>query len=305
MVKKWIVILTACGLLSACGLGEKNETASKTEAATDEKKAKASEDEKATNEKEASASKAEADKPQQEKPLKTFDELTPEELKIPTVPMESPYGEDGNFKYVHTDKELARDFTDENNMIRFDLDEDPIRIMRTGNVDNVMNYSDTFIDLSENLSYKIQDPEKIEIAYQLFIDHPPVQLQGKEGIEYRSWEEATNMERGIIQMTILLSVPMNYLQYAIEQDEYDTEQFKTAQAEFKRIGDPMVLFPSPQTPLDYELYESIRTVHALWGKLGLYQKPEQDKEEFKALYDQTRQEVNNLFARVNYTLSEE
>jgi hypothetical protein len=53
--------------------------------------------------------------------------LTPDGIPpIETTSFSSPFGDDGNMKFKHTEIEVAEEFMDEDGRIYFDLDENPI-----------------------------------------------------------------------------------------------------------------------------------------------------------------------------------
>ncbi len=230
-----------------------------------------------------------------------------EALRIPTIPMDSPYGDDGNIKHKHTQIEIVDDFMDDDGRIYFDLDEDPIRNITNSadeNIVHVTNYSDVFINILEAEAFQL-DEDLIEAAYEFVMVSQPVELEGKDRSEYRTWEEATNLERGVIQMIYLTSAPINNIDHIVREDLYDHDAFPILLDEFEKLGSPMVLFPAPQTVYDMQLFELMQVLHQMWGQLGQFDNPSENKEEFEELYFQVRQEMNDLIVRVNFLLSED
>jgi len=227
-------------------------------------------------------------------------------LDIPTKKIDSQYNEDGNYKYHHTEKEIVEEYMDESGRIYFDFDDYPIRSIESmdGNINHIMNYSDAFIDTLEGEAFIIPE-DHIETAYEFFISNQPKELEGTDPSEYRTWEEATNLERSIIQITELSGPLLNDLGLMIENDLYSGTGFDKILEEFEKIGSPTNVIPAPQTFSDSVLYENMQLIHQLWGQLGTFENPEQQKDDFDELYLELRQEMNNIIVRVNYTLSEE
>lgn len=227
-------------------------------------------------------------------------------LDIKTKKIGSQYNEDGDYKYHHTEKEIVEEYMDENGRIYFDFDDYPIRSIESmdGNINYIMNYSDAFIEAHEGEAYIIPESH-IETAYEFFIANQPKELQGKDPSEYRTWEEATNLERSIIQIIELSGPLLNDLGLMMENDIYSGVGFEKILEEYEKLGSPSNIIPAPQTVSDAVLYENMQLIHQLWGQLGTFQNPEQQKEAFDEVYNELRQEMNNIIVRVNYTLGEE
>jgi hypothetical protein len=230
-----------------------------------------------------------------------------EMIQIDTVPIDSPFGDDGNIINEHTEQEIVEEFMDEDGRIYFDLNEEPIRSITSedASITNITNYSDSFIEILEEEAYQITDSEMIEEAYELIISSPPEELRDLDREDYRTWEEATNLERGMIQVIYLSAPALNDLAHLIENKMYNHEAFSLLLAEFEKLGTPNLLIPAPQTPMDIQLYENMEMVKTLWGQLGQFEDPSENKDEFEELYFHLRQEMNNLIVRINLTLSEE
>ncbi|GAE32589.1 hypothetical protein [Halalkalibacter hemicellulosilyticus] len=229
------------------------------------------------------------------------------EFRIPTVPIESPFNDEGNIPHVHTEFEIVDEFIDEDGRIYFQLDDNPIRSIISSydeNVIHITNYSDTMIDILAAEAYKLEE-EVIEEAYQFFINNPPAQLLGTDLNEYRTWDEATNLERSIIQIVYLIAPTLNDLDSIAKHELYDHEALPTLLEEFKTLGSPNVLIPAPQSLLDIQLYDNMATVQMMWGQLGQFESPEDNREEFTKYLQSVREETTHLVGRVNYTLSEE
>jgi len=234
-------------------------------------------------------------------------EMAKEMMTLPTVPVSGIYDDEGNAKHVHTQQEIVEEFAGEDGLIYFSLEDGPIRNIVTDeelNINNVVNYGDAYINILEEEAYVIEDESELELAYDIFLQAQPEELTG-EDVEYRSFEEATNLEKGIIQIAHLTGGLVNDLGFLVEQGALDHELVPLIQAEFERLGSPNVLMPTPQTPNDMGLYEVMVSMQTMWGELGQFEDPIGRAEEFEELYNTLRQETNNLFARINYTLSED
>lgn len=277
-------------MLSACGLNnntQKSDTETKT----------AEENIESTKEKEST----EGDKNGNNESATVTEEI------IQTTSIESPFGEDGNIRFKHTEKEIVEEHMDEHGRIYFPLNEYPIRNITSidGKTSNITNYGDAFINIVDAKAYNLSTQEMIDDAYKLFISNPPKELEGKDPSEYRTWDKATNLERSIIQIIYLTAPSLNDLGYLIQEDTYSGEIFEQLMTVFEDLGAPTVLIPAPQTPLDIQLFDNMKMVQSLWGQLGQFENPEENKEKFKELYSTVRQEMNNILVRVNYTLSED
>ncbi|MGP6148116.1 hypothetical protein LZP85_00770 [Priestia flexa] len=299
MMKKWLLVAAASLLLAACGKGESAEEAKETAATADKTEEHASEEkaEKVEKETEEENSKEESSKV----------ELSQEEmdkLRIPTVPINSPYHEKD-----HTEQELVENYMDETGRIYFSLTEEPIRTIVSGTtspkVSNITNYSDAFINPVDKQAYQLQSQAEIDQIYKLILANQPKQLQGTDPSEYRTWEQATNLERGMMQMLYLVGPTMNDIKTAMDRDLYNHPAFVVGQEELEKLGAPLVFAPAPQTPLDYKLFQNMKMVQAMWGEVGKFENPAENKEEFEKVYAQVRQETNNLFVRINYALTED
>lgn len=227
-----------------------------------------------------------------------------ETLTIQTMDIQSPIGEDGNYKHEHTEREIVEKYMDDEGRIYFDFDEDPIRSVKEmdNDVTHIMNYSDAYIDILENKAYVLPD-EKIDGAYNLFISNLPAGAEQTDASDYRTWEEATNLERAIMQIVVLTGPLINDLEVMMEHDIYESSGFNHVLNEFYELGNPMVIIPAPQTYYDMQLYQNMQMMHSLWGEIGKFEHAADHKEDFNELYTELRQETNNLIVRVNRTLN--
>ena len=308
-MKRILLLIVLCMFIVGCST---NTTEGETKE-SDDKETSTSEQEKEDKSTEAKEDE-EKETEKEEKVQKEKDELLEEqsdlfddgELTIPKKDIDSPFGEDGNIKNRHTEQEIVEEYMDDEGRIYFDLDDDPIRSITNEDesVNNITNYSDAYIDMNEEVAYVLPE-ESISFAYDFFISNPPEDLRDKEPEDYRSWEEATNLERGIMQITLLTSVVLNEVDSLMEQDKYSGEEMESIQEEFFELGSPNILIPAPQSALDMQLFENMLMVQGLWEKFGKFENPEENKEEFEAVYQDLRQEMNNIVIRVNYTLSED
>ncbi|MFA9456479.1 hypothetical protein ACERJO_06850 [Halalkalibacter sp. AB-rgal2] len=169
---------------------------------------------------------------------------------------------------------------------------------------HITNYSDTMIDILAAEAYKLEE-ELIEEAYHFFINNPPAQLLGTDPNEYRTWDDATNLERAMIQIVYLIAPVLNELDTIANHELYDHEALPILLEEFKKVGSPTTLIPGPQSLLDIQLYDNMSAVQMMWGQLGQFESPEDNREEFIEYLQLVREETTHLVGRVNYTLSEE
>ncbi|MYL64453.1 hypothetical protein GLW07_13935 [Bacillus hwajinpoensis] len=312
-MKKYLLILLASGLLAACNNNQNATQNEEAEAATTEKTAASDTN---TSEESSPMKKNKKDTPSTNSATPTPDSpsspnsLTDTEkkfLRIPTVSIETPYGEDGNIAYEHTQKEIVDEYMDEDGRIYFPLDEKPIRTIVSGeneNIRNITNYGDAFIGIVEEEAYELTDQDQIDEAYQLILRATPAQLQSQE-LTYRTYEEATNLERGITKITYLIAPTLGDLDYIVQTQAYDHEALPILLEELESLGSPTLLPPAPQTAMDLQLFESMQIVQAMWGRIGQFENPKTNRAEFEQLYLEVRKETLNMMARVNYTLSEE
>ncbi|WP_166000973.1 hypothetical protein [Bacillus sp. Cs-700] len=312
-MKKYLLILLACGLLAACNNNQNATQNEEAKAATTEETAASDTN---TSEESSSVKKNKKDTTTTNSATPTPDSpsspnsLTDTEkkfLRIPTISIETPYGEDGNIAYEHTQKEIVDEYMGEDGRIYFPLDEKPIRTIVSGeneNIRNITNYGDAFIEIVEEEAYELTDQEQIDEAYQLILSATPAQLQGQE-LTYRTYEEATNLERGITKITYLIAPSLGDLDYIVQNQAYDHEALPILLEELESLGSPTLLPPAPQTAMDLQLFENMQAVQAMWGQLGQFEDPVTNRAEFEQLYLEMRKETLNMMARVNFTLSEE
>src|SRR5699024_1772998 len=121
----------------------------------------------------------------------------------------------------------------------------------------------------------------------------------------RNWHKAMNLERRMMQITLLTSVVLNEVDSLMDQVKYSGAEMASIEEEFFEVGRPNNLLPVAQSALDMQLFENMLMVQGLWEKFGKCENPEENKEEFEAVYQDLRQEMNNIVIRVNYTLSED
>jgi|SRR5690625_3141428 len=306
-MKRLLLLIVLCIFIVGCSTNktveETKEPEKETSTSEQEKKDESNEDEeKEKEEKKEKEKKNETD----ELPEELSDLFKDGELTIPKEDIDSPFGDDGNIKKKHTEQEIVEEYMDDDGRIYFDLDDHPIRSITNEDesINNITNYSDAYINMNEEVAYVLPE-ESISFAYDFFISNPPEDLRDKEPEDYRSWEEATNLERGIMQITLLTGAVLNEIDLLMEQDKYSGKEMESIQEEFFELGSPNILIPAPQSALDMQLFENMMMVQGLWEKFGKFENPEENKEEFAAVYQELRQEMNNIVIRVNYTLSED
>lgn len=224
--------------------------------------------------------------------------------KIQTVEIPSVYDKEGNFPDNLTQEKYEK-LSKEQGIVRYALDDHPIRgITSQGcKVTNVTNLTDALIDITESRAYQLPDSVVPE-AYQLFLQTRADEFATTPDSQYRTWEKATNLERSIMQIVLLIAPSLNDLGYLIENDEFEHPVFPIIQEDFFDLGSPSVLIPGPQTGTDLELFEEMMKMKSMWEELGKFENPSQNKEAFEETYKTLRSETNNLIVRVNYALTE-
>ncbi|WP_040287082.1 hypothetical protein [Sporosarcina koreensis] len=292
MKKIGLLLLTVC-MLAACS------TAKKTEPAADKK-----ETDEASKE-QAVPVTAETEEGEEEGSGAADEDGTDFDLaRARTVEIPSVVDEDGKLGAAMTEEEFEQ-IAKTQRTIRFALDDHPIRRISSddNNITDITNFGDALIDTENSTAYQLPD-EEIPAAYQLFLQNRADEFAGKPDSEYRTWEEATNLERSVIQLVLLIAPPLNDLGTVIEYGKLGHPVTAVFQEEFTKVGSPMTLFPGPQTSTDIELYDLMMQMQGMWGELGAFEDPGAHPEEFDALYGKVRAETNNLVVRVNYTLTE-
>ncbi|MCM3759116.1 hypothetical protein M3197_16890 [Sporosarcina aquimarina] len=245
----------------------------------------------------------------------TADSETPEEnqdedgdlydlAKIQTVEIPSVYDKEGNFPDNLTQEEYEK-LSKEQGIVRYAPDDHPIRGITSqgGKVTNVTNLTDALIDIAESRAYQLSDSVVPE-AYQLFLQTRADEFANTPDSQYRTWEEATNLERSIMQIVLLTAPSLNDLGYLIENDEFEHPVFPIIQEDFFNLGSPTVLVPGPQTGTDLALFEEMMKMKSMWEELGKFENPSENKEAFEETYKTLRSETNNIIVRVNYALTE-
>lgn len=292
-MKKAAMLLAMALLMGACA--SSNEKTNEEANATEANNVTAEKDDSTETEVEQ-AVEEEEEKEQKENADVDFSDASIPKTEIPNV-----YFEDGNFKQ-HTMQEYV-EMAKEQGIVRFAMDDFPVRGIKNENVTNVTNLGDSYIDITENVAYQVVK-EQIPIVYNLFLTSQPEDLKGTPDSEYRTWEEASNLERGIMQIVFLTAPSLNDLGYIIENDEFDHPVLKIVQTDFFDLGAPTVLMPAPQTATDMVMYDIMLQMQSLWEQVGKFENPAENKAEFEKLYKELRSETNNLLVRINYVLTE-
>ncbi|WP_025784063.1 hypothetical protein [Sporosarcina sp. D27] len=224
--------------------------------------------------------------------------------KIQAVEIPSVYDKEGNFPDNLTQEEYEK-LSEEQGIVRYALDDHPIRGITSqgGKVTNVTNLTDALIDITESQAYQLPESVVPE-AYQLFLQTRADEFANTPDSQYRTWEEATNLERSIMQIVLLIAPSLNDLGYLIENDEYEHPVFPIILEDFFHLGSPTVLVPVPQTGTDLALFEEMMKMKSMWEELGKFENPSANKEAFEETYRALRSETNNLIVRVNFALTE-
>ncbi|QTD39932.1 hypothetical protein [Sporosarcina sp. Te-1] len=290
-MKRILLLLLAICLLGACST-EKDKEKETAQAGTENAQSSPLQDKP---EEEIKKEQAEPDETTESDDIGKF--------SIPTVQVPSPYNEEGNMAKEHTMEEYMELIEKQGGIVRFEMDDYPVRAIDNDKVRNITNLGDAYIDISENAAYQIPKSE-IPVVYEWFLSVQPEDLKGTPASEYRTWEEATNLERGIMQMVYLTAPSLNNLGYIIENDEYDHPALQIIQQDFFQLGSPSVLIPAPQTATDMTMFDLMLKMKYQWEQVGKFENPAENRAEFEKLYKELRSETNNLFVRINYVLTQ-
>lgn len=230
-----------------------------------------------------------------------------EDLKIEQQEIDNLYDENNNFP-AHTEKEIVMDFADDNGMIEFALDDQPVRNITSedGKINNITNYSDHFIDMTNEVAF-VYPEEKIETLYNIVVHQSPDAIGGYDGdgdIDFRSFDELTNLERAMLTSIGLTGPLLNALDEMMMTDSFDEETYEVIAEQFELLGSPTVLIPAPQTFYDYELFNIMLIIKDTWMELGNYSDPNEDFDAFVDSYTELRQITNNLFAYLYVTIGD-
>lgn len=293
-MKKILIILLSICIVSACSVNKQKVE----DEAVD--KAEATETEQSQAQKEKTEEEEDIDEAKQENTMEAFDEKN---FSIPTVEIPSPYNDEGNMAREHTMQEYIELIEKNGGLLRFEMDDYPVRAIDNENIRNITNLGDAYIDISEFAAYQVPSTE-IPTLYNWFLSSRPDDLKGTPASEYRTWEQATNLERGIMQMVYLTAPSLNDLGYIIENDEFDHPAFRVIQQDFFQLGSPSVLIPAPQTATDMTMYDIMTKIKYQWEQVGKFENPSENKEEFETLYKELRGETNNLLVRINFVLTQ-
>ncbi|MCG3087925.1 hypothetical protein [Sporosarcina cyprini] len=293
-MKKILMLLLSICIVSACSSDKEKEK----EGAADQAVATETEQKRVEEEKLEDESGSEEAEP--EETMETVDET---DFSIPTVAIPSPYNEEGNMVKEHTIQEYMEMVEKNGGLVRFELDDYPVRAIESDNISNITNLGDAYIDISEFAAYEVP-PEEIPFIYDWFLSVQPDDLKGTPASEYRTWEQATNLERGIMKMVYLTAPSLNDLGYIIENDEFDHPAFNVICQDFFQLGSPSVLIPAPQTGTDMTMYDIMINMKYKWEKIGKFENPAENKEEFEKVYKELRSETNNLLVRINFVLTQ-
>ncbi|PIB47437.1 hypothetical protein AOA57_20030, partial [Pseudomonas sp. 2588-5] len=96
-----------------------------------------------------------------------------------------------------------------------------------------------------------------------------------------------------MQMIYLTAPNVNELGELLAQDIYAGDDFVQINHTFTNIGSPNMILPTAQTTTDMPLFEDMLKIHVLWGELGQFEQPEENKEAYTALYNDLHLEMTN------------
>lgn len=240
-----------------------------------------------------------------EEELELFEITSIDDLKIKEKKLNNLYDDDRNFP-AHTEKEIMMEYADDDGFIDFSLEDQPVRNITSedGNINNITNYSDTFIEITDEVAFIF--PEKhIEKLYEIVISQPTDMIVGYDGdgeIDFRSFEELTNLERAILSSIGMTGPLLNLFDEMVKVDTFDDEAFEVITEQFKKLGSPTLLIPAPQSLTDYELFNIMLVLKEDWMQLGNYEDFEEEADEIIDDYTQLREDTNNLFAYLFITI---
>ncbi|MBB4824556.1 hypothetical protein HNO89_001780 [Sporosarcina luteola] len=289
-MKKILLVLSTICLMGACSTEKDKETHQPEDTEIEQSSPAQDKPEEEIKKKEAESKE-------------TIKSNEADKFSIPTVKVPSPYNEEGNMAKEHTLEEYMEMIEKHGGIVRFEMDDYPVRAIDNDNIRDITNLGDAFIDISVNAAYQIPESE-IPVVYEWFISTQPDDLKGTPASEYRTWEEATNLERGIMQMVYLTAPSLNDLGYIIENDEFDHPALQVIQQDFFQLGSPSVLIPAPQTATDMTMFDIMLNIKSQWEQVGRFENPAENKAEFEKLYKELRSETNNLLVRINYVLTQ-
>src|SRR5699024_7614026 len=126
-MKKMVLLIGLCIFIVGCSTNQTEEATKESEKETPTSKQE--KEEKSTEAKKEEEKKKEDKESEEKNELKeeAGDLFKDGELTITKKDIDSPFGEDGNIKNQHTEKEIVEEYMDDEGRIYFDLDDDPIR----------------------------------------------------------------------------------------------------------------------------------------------------------------------------------
>lgn len=270
-VRKGIMFLLICALLSGCV-----EIHSKTKNVREEFK----------------------EQQQDESNVDKLDEEADEQFEVevalyPKTPVTSPFDSDGNFHVHQTEVELQEMFSNAE-LIFLHLNEHPIRkITDEEGITTIRNYSDTVIDvLAEEAAYVLQDTTVLNNIIQEITD--ATNEEEMSPIHFRTWEDMSNTERGLIQLIGFVEQYLEIVEAAIQEEQFESEHFKLVREQLEILNSTSVIVPTPQTASDEQLFEQAIVLKSLWGQLGKFDDLQKYPERYEDTFYKTNEEMQNL-----------
>ncbi|HLS66283.1 MAG TPA: hypothetical protein VK029_04725 [Pseudogracilibacillus sp.] len=306
---RWMITLIAClSLMIACSAPESTEQNDDAEEQTLKEGTSNTEEEKEKKRKEKRERQKEEEVAEvNNEDIALFEVNDIEDLKIQEKKVDNLYDDEGNFP-AHTEKEIFRDFADDDGWIEFELDDQPVRNITSedGKINNITNYSDHFIDITSDVAL-VYPEEHIEALYNIVISQPADFIEGYDGdgnIPFRTFDEITSLERAILASIGMTGPLLNVLDEMIMEDSIDEETYEVIIEQFDKLGSPTVLIPAPQNLTDYELFNIMLIVKDSWMQLASYEDMHEDYDSFVETYTGLREMTNNLFAYLYVTIGE-
>lgn len=188
----------------------------------------------------------------------------------------------------HTDKRGYIFYTDH-----------PIRRItgEEGRTTNICNYGDQVLNIrtGEPLENAPANLVKEGLTFMTVGQNPSIQ--------YKSWDEATNLERALVKAVYVSVQAFRVLEVPARKGDFSNAEITGALAYLRKAGDFDYMAPVAQSETDLGLYQKNEMMKKTWNKLANIEKPENNKAAFSEAYEKARQETNNMIGVLNILLS--
>lgn len=177
----------------------------------------------------------------------------------------------GNTEDAEDIEAFFAEHTDGDSFIRLALDDEPIRVLSvpTENVpmSSVLNFSSHVIRYLDGETIKIDEKEE-EYWLDYMISLRSEETQDASDDEFRSWDELSNIEQTYLPV-FGKTTELLYQLVAFEAFDYmDSDAAQLILEQLALLGDEAMMFPEPQTSLDYAMYNNIVELKPYWSYLG-------------------------------------